>query len=105
MSKNAFEPGDRLLNATLAQMDRAGHHNEVVDDAGVARERGRHAGLDQALCIGFTLVTQGVVLGADHQRGRQATQVGGAQRAGAEVVVITRAALVTPVTLAPGATP
>jgi hypothetical protein len=68
MSENIFEPGNRLVEAPLAQIDSAGHHNEVVDNAGVARERDRYAGLDQALSISFTLVTQGVILGGNRPR-------------------------------------
>lgn len=68
--------------AGAASGQNANHHEKAVHLSRCAQMMNRHAGLHEALRVGFAFVAQHVVLGGDDDRLRQTREVAFPQRRG-----------------------
>src|SRR5689334_6730069 len=101
-TERATDFGSDTLHRVTARVERGRQTEEAVDQPVVAMPNRRHARILEPAGVRLALIAQRVVLGGDHERGRDTCDVAGTQRADEPlggVAVAARVAVEEPVHL------
>jgi hypothetical protein len=98
-SREGGDRGGDLGEREIGLRHERRHADEAVDHALIARERHRHAGLGETRGVGLALGEQRIVLGRLDEGGRDAGEVGRAQRRGLGLRAVGASQVLLPVPL------